>query len=75
MDEEPELETSPLSQEVSSGDKTVLVEIYRLEGEASWTLEVVDEYNNSTVWDDVFETDSAALAEAEKTILAEGIGS
>ena len=75
MDEEPELETSPLSQKVSSGDKTVRVEIYRLEGETSWVLEVVDEYNNSTVWDDVFESDTAALAEAKKTILAEGVGS
>jgi uncharacterized protein len=70
MDEEPELETSPLSQEVSSGDKTVRLEIYRLEGETSWVLEVVDEYNNSTVWDDVFESDTTALAEAKKTILA-----
>ncbi len=33
------------------------------------------EYNNSTVWDDTFETDSAALTEATKTVLAEGVGS
>lgn len=75
MDKEPELETSSLSQTISSGGKAVRVEIYRLEGETSWVLEVVDEYNNSTVWDDVFETDSAALIEAKKTILAEGVGS
>ena len=75
MDKEPKLEVSPLSQDVSSGGKTVSVEIYRLEDETSWTLEVVDEYNNSTVWDDTFETDLAALTEAKKTILAEGVGS
>ena len=75
MDKEPELETSSLSQTISSGGKTVRIEIYRLEGETSWVLEVVDEFNNSTVWDDVFESDTAALAEAKKTILAEGVGS
>ena len=75
MNEEPKLEVSPLSQQVSSGGRTVSVEIYRLEGETSWTLEVVDEHNNSTVWDDTFETESAALTEAKKTILAEGVSS
>ena len=74
MNVEPKLEVSPLSQEISSCGKNVSVEIYRLEGEASWVLEVVDEYNNSTVWDDTFETDSAALTEAKKTISEEGVG-
>ncbi len=73
MNEEPEIEISPLSQKISSGGRTVSVEIYRLEGEKSWALEVVDEYNNSTVWDDTFDSDSAALTEAKKTILAEGV--
>ncbi len=73
MNEEPEIEMSPLSQKISSGGQTVSVEIYRLEGEKSWALEVVDEYNNSTVWDDTFDSDSAALTEAKKTILAEGV--
>jgi len=75
MNEEPKLELSPLSQEISSGGRTVSVEIYRLEGETSWALEVVDEYNNSTVWDDTFETESAALTEAKKIILSEGVSS
>ena len=34
---------------------------------------VIQQYGNSTVWDDTFETDSMALAEAKKTILSEGI--
>ncbi|RKZ47074.1 MAG: hypothetical protein DRQ58_07465 [Gammaproteobacteria bacterium] len=75
MNDEPKLETSQLSQEISSGGKTVSVQIYRLEGETTWALEIVDEYNNSTVWDDTFETESAALTEAKKTILAEGVTS
>lgn len=73
MSNEPELEISPLSQPISSGGKTINVEIYRLVGETAWTLEVVDEFNNSTVWDELFKTDSAALTEAKKTILAEGV--
>jgi len=75
MNEEPKLEVSPLSQEILSGGKKVRVEIYRIEGESSWALEVVDEYNNSTVWDDAFVTESAALTEAKKTILSEGVSS
>lgn len=75
MNEEPNLEISPLSQELTSAGRTVSVEIFRLEGELGWVLEVVDEHNNSTVWDDAFETDSAALTEAKKTILAEGVKS
>lgn len=75
MENEPELEVSPLSQEISSGGQTVSVEIYRLEGEKNWALEVVDESNNSTCWDDTFETEVAALTEAKKTILSEGISS
>lgn len=73
MSNEPELEESPLSGQVSSGKRTVDVQIYRLVGEPEWTLEVVDEYNNSTVWDSTFATASAALVEAKKAILEETI--
>jgi len=69
MSEEPILINSELSQEISSGGRTVMVEIYKLEHEKSWALEIVDEYNNSTVWDEPFETESAALVEAKKAIL------
>ena len=74
MSDEFEVKMSPLSQKISSGGKTVQVDIYE-DGEGKWILEVVDEFNNSTVWDDHFETDRAALIEAKKEILAEGVGS
>ena len=74
MKEEDEVKMSPLSQTISNGGKIVQVEIYE-DGHGGWILEVIDEFNNSTVWDDSFETDSAALTEAKKTILAEGVGS
>lgn len=75
MNNEPELEESSLSGPVTSGGRTVEVQIYRLVGEPAWTLEVVDEYNNSTVWDDTFASESAAMTEAKKAILQESISS
>ena len=75
MNEEPALINSPLSQDISSGDRTVSVEIYRLENEKEWALEVVDEFNNSTVWDETFPAESAALTEVKKAILEDGISS
>ncbi|MBW9259073.1 MAG: hypothetical protein K1562_15790 [Candidatus Thiodiazotropha sp. (ex. Lucinisca nassula)] len=75
MENEPTIEDSPLSQPVTSGGRTVNVEIYRLKGDEKWSLEVVDENGNSTVWDELFESDSKALVKAKETILAEGIDS
>lgn len=72
MDKEPEVIMSPLCQEISSGGSAVQVDIYR-GGDEGWILEVVDEHGNSTVWDDPFPTDIAALTEVKKTILEEGI--
>ncbi len=72
MTEEFQVKMSPLSQTISSGGKTVQVDIYE-DGKGKWILEVVDDFNNSTVWDEPFETDGSALTEAKKTILAEGM--
>ena len=44
---------SPLTQAVTRDGETVQVEIYD-DGEGGWLLEVVDEFGNSTVWDDPF---------------------
>lgn len=74
MNYEFEVKMSPLCQTISSGGKTIQVDIYE-DGKGGWILEIVDEFNNSTVWDESFETDSAALTEAKKTLLAEGVGS
>ena len=69
MNEDPVLVNSSLSQKISSGGRTVSVEIYKLEHESSWVLEIVDEFNNSTVWEDPFPTEKEALTEAKKAIL------
>ena len=74
MTEEIEIKMSPLCQSISRAGKTVQVEIYE-DGEGGWSLEVVDEYNNSTVWNDPFESDEHALLEALATIQKVGIAS
>lgn len=74
MEEEFELEQSRLSQKISASGKTVDVQIYR-GGGSDWHLEVVDEFGNSTVWDDQFNSDLEALNEARSTIKDEGIDS
>ena len=65
---------SPLSQHVERDGHSVRVDIYG-NGAGAWILEVVDQYNNSTVWDDVFETDQVALDAAFEAIDADGLRS
>jgi hypothetical protein len=48
---------------LSRDGTTVEIQIYD-DGKDGWLLEVVDEFGNSTVWDESFLTDDAALAEA-----------
>lgn len=74
MGDDFEIVKSPLCQDVSVGGESVSVEIYG-DGNGKWILEVVDVYDNSTVWDDPFDTDQQALEEVFKTISEEGIGS
>lgn len=69
-----EIKVSPLSQSITRDGKTVEIHIY--EGDpGKWVLEVVDQYDNSTVWDDQFESDQEALSIALETIDEEGIDS
>lgn len=74
MNEEHAVNMSPLCQPVTRNGKSVQVDIYD-DGNGAWLLEVVDEYNNSTVWEDAFTTEQAALDEALSAITNEGIES
>ncbi|WP_229333097.1 hypothetical protein [Halomonas sp. KAO] len=49
------------------------MDIYRLEEEVDWLLEVVNEEGTSHVWDDRFATDQAALDAVHEAIDEEGI--
>ncbi|MGB5300404.1 MAG: hypothetical protein WBN08_00010 [Thiogranum sp.] len=72
--DEIELVYSKYCQSVTRNGQTVKVEIYS-SGKNDWILEVVDKDNNSTVWDDQFDTDDEAFQEFERTLKEEGIES
>lgn len=63
---------SPLCRQYSEEEQTVDIDIYRTQ-DSGWVLEIVDEANNSTVWEDKFETDQEALDEALDALKQEGI--
>jgi len=69
VEEEPNLITSSKSQQVTVDGYPFSIEIYRLEDQSEWSLEVVDFENTSHVWDDLFQSDkdarNAAVAELE----------
>ena len=72
--EDIELIYSKHCQTVSRNNKTVKVEIYS-SGKNDWVLEVVDEDQNSTVWDEQFATEDDAYQEFQRTLEEEGIES
>ncbi|QEL54128.1 hypothetical protein [Chromobacterium paludis] len=74
MYDENDLIESPLQQKYTSEGKTVEVCIYRLP-DTGWTLEIVDEYNNSTIFDGEFESDQDAFDLFLKEVEEEGIES
>ncbi len=69
---DPNLVISGLSQQVQVNGHTLKIDIYRLEHESVWALEVVDQHGTSTVWDDLFDSDQAALDEALRVIEKKG---
>jgi uncharacterized protein len=74
MNEEIDIVMSPLCRSFESEGTTVQIDIFG-DGDGGWLLEVIDEFGNSTVWDDSFSSDQEALAEALGTIDGEGIES
>jgi uncharacterized protein len=70
---EPNLLTSGLSDVRVLDGVRVQINIVRLENETNWTLEVVTPDGASTVWDAVFPSDDAAMAEFERTLAKEGV--
>ena len=66
-DDGPPIVESPLSQRLTRNGVTVEVEIYG-DQEGKWILEVVDQQKTSHVWDEHFDTDRQALAEAIRAL-------
>jgi hypothetical protein len=73
MDDGYKIIHSPLERRISEDGISVDVLIYRGKDDEGWILEVVDHAGGSTVWDEAFMSDQAALEEALRTIEREGI--
>jgi hypothetical protein len=73
QDREPNIVTSGLSRPITRDGVSITLEIYRLESEPDWTLEVVNDRGTSIVWDDLFKTDDLALAAFEQVVADEGM--
>ena len=58
---EPNIVYSGLSRRVHVGGLDLRIEIYRLEDEPPWVLEVIDQQDTSTVWDEQFKSDQDVL--------------
>jgi hypothetical protein len=72
---DPEIVMSPLCQVMIKDGTKIQVDIYRGEGEPGWILEVIDEENASTIWDEPFDTDQEAFDVVMKVIEHDGIRS
>jgi hypothetical protein len=70
-----ELVTSALNTQITRDGITVTIAIHRMSDEADWVLEVEDHLGGSTVWEERFPTERAALDEAMRIIEEEGVGS
>jgi hypothetical protein len=74
-DRDPTIIYSDLCRIVTLDDITVDVQIYRLQHDPRWALEVINEAGTSTVWDDLFDTDIEAYAAFSITVDEEGMES
>jgi len=72
---DPEIVMSPLCREISRDGTRIQVDIYRGEDDPGWILEVIDEDNASTVWNELFDTDREALDTVMEVIELDGIRS
>ena len=64
---------SNLSSRVTNDEHTIEVHIFRGEDDPGWTLEVVDENDDSTIWEEKFATDLEAWKTFELALQDEGI--
>lgn len=71
-DDEPNIVTSSKSRRITVDACSFSIEIYRLEFENEWTLEVVDPEGTSHVWGATFKSDKDAQVEAIKELEVKG---
>lgn len=71
-EDEPNLVISSKSQDNVVDGYRFSIEIYRLERDKTWTLEVVDQEGTSHVWEDQFTSDKDARNAAIEAVGSEG---
>lgn len=69
---DPNIVFSGLSRATRVEGQDYKIDIYRLETEPGWSLEVVDRQGTSTVWEHQFSSDQEALDEVLRAIREEG---
>lgn len=72
IDDEPNIVASGKSQRVVVDGYAFSIEIYRLETDETWVLEVVDHEGTSHVWEDQFASDTEARDAAIQALESEG---
>lgn len=76
MAKKEKLEHSDFAGEFTDDDVTVLVDIFRKQGSSDgWTMEVIDQDEGLTVWEEPFATDKEAFEEFLATVERDGIRS
>ena len=73
QERDPNLVTSGHSGPITRDGVSITLEIYRLESDPDWTLEVVNDRGTSIVWDDRFASDDLARAAFEQVVADEGM--
>jgi hypothetical protein len=74
MAKKPKIEHSELSGEFTDDGVTVLVDIFRPDGtQGDWKMEVIDQDEGLTVWEEPFATDRDAFDEFLATVERDGI--
>lgn len=75
-EEDPKQEHSDFAGEFTEDGVTVLVDIFRAAGSTGgWSLEVIDQDEGLTVWEEPFATDREAYEEFLATVERDGIRS
>ena len=75
MNDEDDIEIimSDLCRTYTERNKSIEVEIYKGVDDEGWFLEILDQYGNSMLWDEMFKTEQEALAQFESDLKKEGI--
>lgn len=71
-EDEPNMITSSKSQRLAVDGYVFSIEIYRLETDSTWILEVVDHHGTSHVWENQFSSDKDARTAALEALESEG---